>query len=224
MSLLAGKTGIVFGVANKRSIAWAIAQAWHKAGAKLAFTYQGERLKENVEELAGTFGWPEARTLFILANGHTLQPGLPGHDEDDAERGRAEMDLHNPGPADAVIAVTASGRTPFTLSAAASARQGGALVVALANNRDAPILAHADVPILLDTGPEIITRGWVHAPEAEPLLKEGAEAVTASLEAAFENDALDIETLQRHVRKAAGKFVNERTRRRPMIVPVVMEV
>src|SRR5436190_11963800 len=53
---LAGKLGIVFGVANKRSIAWAIAQAWHKAGAKLAFTYQGERLKENVEELAGTFG------------------------------------------------------------------------------------------------------------------------------------------------------------------------
>ena len=56
MSMLAGKLGIVFGVANKRSIAWAIAQAWHKAGAKLAFTYQGERLKENVEELAGTFG------------------------------------------------------------------------------------------------------------------------------------------------------------------------
>ncbi len=56
MSLLAGKTGIVFGVANKRSIAWAIAQAWHKAGARLAFTYQGGRLKDNVEELAGTFG------------------------------------------------------------------------------------------------------------------------------------------------------------------------
>ncbi len=56
MSLLAGKIGIVFGVANKRSIAWAIAQAWHKAGAQLAFTYQGDRLKENVEDLAGTFG------------------------------------------------------------------------------------------------------------------------------------------------------------------------
>jgi enoyl-[acyl-carrier protein] reductase I len=54
--VLAGKHGIVFGVANKRSIAWAIAQAWHRAGARLAFTYQGERLKENVEELAGTFG------------------------------------------------------------------------------------------------------------------------------------------------------------------------
>jgi len=56
MSSLSGKLGIVFGVANKRSIAWAIAQAWHKAGARLAFTYQGERLKENVAELAGTFG------------------------------------------------------------------------------------------------------------------------------------------------------------------------
>src|SRR5215469_15866292 len=56
MPLLEGKTGIVFGVANKRSIAWAIAQAWAREGAKLAFTYQGERLKENVEELAGTFG------------------------------------------------------------------------------------------------------------------------------------------------------------------------
>ncbi|HEY3915330.1 MAG TPA: SDR family oxidoreductase, partial [Verrucomicrobiae bacterium] len=56
MSILAGKIGLVAGVANKRSIAWAIAQAWHKAGATLAFTYQGERLKENVEELAGTFG------------------------------------------------------------------------------------------------------------------------------------------------------------------------
>lgn len=56
MGLLDNKVGVVFGVANKRSIAWAIAQAWHKAGAKLAFTYQGERLKENVEELAATFG------------------------------------------------------------------------------------------------------------------------------------------------------------------------
>ncbi len=56
MSLLAGKLGLVFGVANKRSIAWSIAQAWAREGARLAFTYQGERVKENVEELAGTFG------------------------------------------------------------------------------------------------------------------------------------------------------------------------
>ena len=54
--MLKGKLGVVFGVANKRSIAWSIAQAWHEAGARLAFTYQGERLKENVEELVSTFG------------------------------------------------------------------------------------------------------------------------------------------------------------------------
>lgn len=54
--LLEGKIGVVFGVANKRSIAWAIAQAWRDAGARLAFTYQGERLRENVEELLAAFG------------------------------------------------------------------------------------------------------------------------------------------------------------------------
>jgi enoyl-[acyl-carrier protein] reductase I len=62
MSLLSGKLGIVFGVANKRSIAWAIAQAWQEAGARLAFTYQGERLKDSVAELVATFG---ADTLLI---------------------------------------------------------------------------------------------------------------------------------------------------------------
>jgi len=49
--MLDGKTGIIFGVANKRSIAWAIAQALSREGMQLAFTYQGERLKESVQEL-----------------------------------------------------------------------------------------------------------------------------------------------------------------------------
>jgi enoyl-[acyl-carrier protein] reductase I len=52
--MLAGRTGLVLGVANKRSIAWAIAQALAGAGMRLAFTHQGERLKENVAELAAT--------------------------------------------------------------------------------------------------------------------------------------------------------------------------
>ena len=60
--VLAGKIGLVFGVANKRSIAWAIAKAWAAAGARLIFNYQGERLKENVEELVGEFG--EETPLF----------------------------------------------------------------------------------------------------------------------------------------------------------------
>src|SRR5207249_12292559 len=51
MNMLQNKQGIIFGVANKRSIAWATAQALHEAGAQLAFAYQGERLKENVESL-----------------------------------------------------------------------------------------------------------------------------------------------------------------------------
>lgn len=52
--LLAGKTGLIFGVAHKTSIAWAIAQALSNAGMRLAFTYQGERLEKNVRELAET--------------------------------------------------------------------------------------------------------------------------------------------------------------------------
>jgi enoyl-[acyl-carrier protein] reductase I len=58
MAMLEGKTGIVFGVANKRSIAWAIAQALSREGMRLAFTYQGERLKESVESLASALPQP----------------------------------------------------------------------------------------------------------------------------------------------------------------------
>jgi ribonuclease J len=74
------------------------------------------------------------------------------------------------------------------------------------------------------TGPEIITRGWVYAPEAEALLDEACKVVRANLEEAALAGAFDVESLKRHARSALGKFVNERTKRRPMIVPVVMEV
>jgi ribonuclease J len=74
------------------------------------------------------------------------------------------------------------------------------------------------------TGPEIITRGWVYAPEAEELLDEARSAVLASLEEAANGGATDYETLKRRARSSLGRFVHERTRRRPMIVPVVMEV
>src|SRR4051812_38566254 len=52
--LLENKVGMIFGVANKRSIAWACATAAAAHGARMAFTYQADRLKENVEELAET--------------------------------------------------------------------------------------------------------------------------------------------------------------------------
>src|SRR3954467_3516436 len=56
MGLLDGKTALVAGVANRRSIAWAIARRLHEEGATLAFTYRGERLEKGVRDLAGSIG------------------------------------------------------------------------------------------------------------------------------------------------------------------------
>jgi ribonuclease J len=72
--------------------------------------------------------------------------------------------------------------------------------------------------------PEIVTRGWVHAVEAEELLEEARAAVRAAVTEAAEEGAIDFETLRRKARRALGRFINERTRRRPAIIPVVIEV
>jgi ribonuclease J len=100
--------------------------------------------------------------------------------------------------------------------------------------RDRRVLAEEGVVVLVLTvdaksgevltGPEIITRGWVYAPEAEELLGEARQAVIEALEQAADSGPVDFETLRRRARSALGRFVSERTRRRPMIVPVVMEV
>jgi ribonuclease J len=99
--------------------------------------------------------------------------------------------------------------------------------------RDRRVLAEEGVVVVVVTvdtqtakvlvGPEIITRGWVYAPEAEDLLDEACDAVAAAVERALSEGVRDVEALERDVRRAAGKFVNERTKRKPMIVPVVME-
>ncbi|CAN5749104.1 ribonuclease J [soil metagenome] len=99
--------------------------------------------------------------------------------------------------------------------------------------RDRRVLAEEGVVVVfvsvdvttgaLISGPEVITRGWVHAPEAEDLLEECRNEVALAVKEAFTKDATNIESLQRAVRRAAGRFVADRTRRRPMIVPVVME-
>lgn len=73
------------------------------------------------------------------------------------------------------------------------------------------------------TGPEIITRGWIHADEAEELIDDAKDEVRRTIAEVASQDALDLETLRRHVRTALGKYVNKHTRRRPMIVPVVLE-
>ena len=99
--------------------------------------------------------------------------------------------------------------------------------------RDRRVLASEGVVVVVVTvdsqtgkvlvGPEIITRGWVYAPEAEDLLDEACETISISVEKALAAGIRDVEALERDVRRAAGRFVNDRTRRRPMIVPVVME-
>jgi len=99
--------------------------------------------------------------------------------------------------------------------------------------RDRKVLAEEGVVVVVVTvdivsgkvltGPEIITRGWVYAPEAEDLLDEACDRVAAAVEEALAKGERNVVALERDVRKAAGKFVNERTKRRPMIVPVVME-
>ena len=103
--VLAGKTGVVFGVANKRSIAWAIARAWAAAGARLIFNYQGERLKENVEELVSEFGsdtplYPcdvakdeEIDAFFERVRGHTEKLDLLLHSVAFAPREALEGDF-----------------------------------------------------------------------------------------------------------------------------------
>jgi len=76
----------------------------------------------------------------------------------------------------------------------------------------------------LVSDPQIITRGWVHAPEAELLLADCAEHVRDAIDATLHTDGtVNNDILQRTIRKATGQFVDRRTRRRPMIVPVVIE-
>ena len=72
--------------------------------------------------------------------------------------------------------------------------------------------------------PQIETRGWVHAPEAEELLEEASKVVADALTRAMSDGARDVEVLGRHARKSLGKLVGDRTRRRPMIVPVILSV
>ncbi len=74
------------------------------------------------------------------------------------------------------------------------------------------------------TEPEIVTRGWVYAPEAEELLGEAKAAVNAALVEVAADGGVEAEVTKRHARRALGRFINERTRRRPAVIPVVIEV
>jgi ribonuclease J len=74
------------------------------------------------------------------------------------------------------------------------------------------------------TGPEIVTRGWVYEAEADALLEDAKTAVRDALTHAAAQGPVEYEALRRHARRALGKLINERTRRRPAVIPVILEV
>lgn len=106
-------------------------------------------------ELGGTFGIAPERIRIVMAGGLPRSASMPGDTED--ETAGLAAALADVTAADTLIAVAASGATPFTLTAAENARTAGATVIALANNPDSPLLALADVAALLATPPEVIS-------------------------------------------------------------------
>jgi N-acetylmuramic acid 6-phosphate etherase len=107
-------------------------------------------------ELMPTFSWPSERLLLIMAGGPSaLTRSIEGA-EDQVEEGAELIREHKVDGKDVLIAVAASGTTPFTVACLREAKRFGALTVAIANNRATPLLKEADHPIWLDTGAEPI--------------------------------------------------------------------
>ena len=107
-------------------------------------------------ELAPTFSWPRERLVLMIAGEQrALLEAVEGA-EDDAERGAEMVREHALGADDVLIAVAASGTTPFTLACLREARQRGALTIGIVNNAETPLFTEADQGIWLDTGPEAI--------------------------------------------------------------------
>jgi N-acetylmuramic acid 6-phosphate etherase len=130
-----------------------------RAGGRFAYVGAGTSGRLAVQdgaELIPTFNWPEDRLLLLMAGGKDALLRSAENAEDETGRAVRLVQQHRLGPADVVIAVAASGTTPFTLTCLREAKLCGALTVGIANNRDTPILQEADCPIWLDTGPEPI--------------------------------------------------------------------
>jgi len=130
-----------------------------KDGGRLVYAGAGTSGRLAVQdgaELMPTFSWPDDRLLLLIAGGNeALLRSVEGA-EDQFEHAAQLVRSHDIGPADALIAVAASGSTPFTLACLREAKERGALTVGIANNPETPLLNEADCPILLATGSEPI--------------------------------------------------------------------
>lgn len=109
----------------------------------------------DAQELGGTFSIPAAQLRIHMAGGLPTGVEMPGDTEDDTQS-LADA-LYGLGPDDAIIAVSASGTTPYTLEAVRIAKSAGARIIAIANNAGAPLLLASDHPILLATPPEVLS-------------------------------------------------------------------
>jgi N-acetylmuramic acid 6-phosphate etherase len=107
-------------------------------------------------ELHGTFGIPAERTPVLFAGGAAALLAMTGAVEDVAEHGARDVRAAGLGAGDVMIAVSASGTTPYTLAAVEAARARGVKVVGIANVAGSRLLELADVPVLLDTGAELV--------------------------------------------------------------------
>ena len=107
-------------------------------------------------ELPPTYDWPSERLMFAMAGGlGALVQSVEGAEDDDAEGARAVTEA-KVGANDVVIGIAASGTTPYTVGALRAATAAGAVTIALANNRHAPLLESARHPILVETSMEVI--------------------------------------------------------------------
>jgi N-acetylmuramic acid 6-phosphate etherase len=107
-------------------------------------------------ELPGTYGIARDRIVILIAGGDEALHNLAGGPEDDtAEAEKAVADA-GAGPADCVIAISASGSTPYAVRALEVAKANGAATIAIANNKNAPLFNKADVAVLIETPPEVI--------------------------------------------------------------------
>jgi N-acetylmuramic acid 6-phosphate etherase len=157
--------GQLAAVASVRAVRGAIVEAVAAMEARLGdrgrLVYAGAgtsgRLAvQDGAELMPTFNWPPERLVLLIAGGReALLKAVEGA-EDEIAKAAELVERHALAPDDVLIAVAASGSTPFTLACLREARRRGALAVGIANNRGTPILNEADVPVFLDTGPEPI--------------------------------------------------------------------
>ncbi|MFC3834381.1 N-acetylmuramic acid 6-phosphate etherase [Deinococcus rufus] len=131
-----------------------------RAGGRLIYAGAGTSGRLGVldaTELTPTFSWPPERAVPLIAGGmEAVRHAVEGA-EDDREAGAADVRAVCPGTDDVLLAVAASGTTPYVLGAVHAARAAGALTVGIANNPGTPLLDAPHLAVLLDTGPEVIS-------------------------------------------------------------------